>query len=158
MFAKIWHYLLHHPLVLLLTLVFWHALIFTFSQIPDLQSGLPAFWDFVLRKYAHAAEFGVLAWLWLMILHQTSLSASLNPRSRHPITYASVVTAGGLALLWAMLDEYHQTFVPGRFGSPVDVMIDALGIMLGLLIVTSFLRNKHLQTKQPREIAQEHKS
>jgi VanZ family protein len=152
MFAKIWNYCLDHSFFLLLMLVLWHALIFTFSQIPDLQSGLPAFWDFFLRKYAHATEFGVLAWLWLMMLHQISQPVS-NSRTRRSITYMSVVTAGGLALLWAIFDEYHQTFVPGRYGSPVDVMIDTLGIMLGLFIVTTLLRNK-----QPRVIAQKHKS
>jgi VanZ family protein len=39
-----------------------------------------------------------------------------------------------LAVLYAVSDEVHQTFVAGRHGSPRDVLIDAVGAALGLLV------------------------
>ena len=94
--------------------VLWAALIFAFSSVPDLGTGLGT-WDLVLRKLAHAAEFAVLGALLLRAL-------------RHE--YAAL--AAGIA--YAISDELHQHFVPGRVGSPVDVAIDAVGVVLGLLL------------------------
>ena len=49
---------------------------------------------------------------------------------------------GGLALavgsLYAITDELHQVFVPGRMGSPVDVLIDALGVACGVVLWQTF--------------------
>lgn len=39
-----------------------------------------------------------------------------------------------LALVYAISDEFHQTFVRDRHGSPVDVLIDAIGIITGFLL------------------------
>jgi VanZ family protein len=39
------------------------------------------------------------------------------------------------SLLRAVLDEIHQAFVPGRTGTPVDVMIDAVGIALAAWLI-----------------------
>jgi VanZ family protein len=38
------------------------------------------------------------------------------------------------ATLFAVSDEYHQTFVPGRGGTATDVAIDGLGIVLAAMI------------------------
>src|SRR5262249_12608828 len=38
------------------------------------------------------------------------------------------------ALAYAASDEFHQRFVHGRHGTPVDVAIDAVGIVAGLLV------------------------
>lgn len=51
-----------------------------------------------------------------------------------------------LAVLYAISDEFHQTFVPGRNGTPVDVAIDSLGASLGLLFriwLTKRINQKH---------------
>lgn len=42
--------------------------------------------------------------------------------------------AWGLSVLYALSDEYHQTFVPGRNGTFVDLLIDASGALVGLLL------------------------
>lgn len=91
------------------------ALIFALSATPDLNSGLGA-WDTLLRKLAHITIFGVL---WLTLARAM--------RWRRPIV-ATVI-----ALLYAISDELHQSFVKGRHGSPVDVAIDAAGIGLAVL-------------------------
>ena len=97
-----------------LPVVAWAAMIFTLSSVPDLGTGLGG-WDLVLRKLAHAAEFAVLGAL-----------------------LARATGRGGLALaigvLYAVSDEVHQAFVPGRLGSPLDVAIDAVGVAAGILL------------------------
>jgi len=92
----------------------WAALIFALSSIPDLGTGLGG-WDVVLRKLAHAAEFGVLG-------------ALLVRAMRSP------VLAFALGTLYAVSDEVHQALVPGRMGSPVDVAIDAVGVACGVVL------------------------
>ena len=90
------------------------AVIFALSAQPSLDSGLA--WDFVLRKAAHMTEFGLLWFLWWRALG-----------------YGSRVVPFAIALAFAVTDEFHQTFVSGRHGSPVDVLIDAVGVGLGWL-------------------------
>lgn len=50
------------------------------------------------------------------------------------------------AVLCAGLDEYHQTFVPGRAGSIKDVFIDSIGITAACLIVFLVARHKAKMT------------
>jgi VanZ family protein len=92
----------------------WAALIFTFSSIPDLGTGLGT-WDLVLRKLAHAGEFAVLGAL------------LLRATSRLPLSFA-------LGVAYAVSDELHQRWVDGRVGSPLDVLIDAVGVAAGLVL------------------------
>ena len=91
------------------------ALIFALSAMPDLSSGLGT-WDTVLRKLAHITIFAVL---WLALARATYW--------RRP------VLATVIALLYAVSDELHQSFVDGRHGTPVDVAIDACGIGVAVL-------------------------
>ncbi|HSJ18870.1 MAG TPA: VanZ family protein [Solirubrobacterales bacterium] len=96
------------------------ALIFLLSSQPDLDSGLGA-WDLVLRKLAHALVFGSLALLWWW---------ALRPLIRKPLPVAAAIT-----LLYAIGDEYHQSFVEGRNGSVLDVCIDLGGIVIAALVL-----------------------
>jgi len=91
------------------------ALIFGLSAQPDLSSGLGA-WDTLLRKLAHVTIYAIL---WLTVARAAQW--------RRP------VLATLIALLYAISDEVHQSFVAGRHGTPVDVAIDAVGIGLAAL-------------------------
>jgi VanZ family protein len=42
--------------------------------------------------------------------------------------------AFALGALYAVSDELHQSFVPGRLGSPLDVAIDAAGVAVGIVL------------------------
>jgi VanZ family protein len=97
-----------------LPVLVWAALIFALSSIPGLQTGL-GFWDLVLRKLAHVAEYAVLGALLTRALGRAWLAAAL-------------------AVAYAVTDEVHQHFVPGRVGSVTDVAIDALGALLGVVV------------------------
>jgi len=50
----------------------------------------------------------------------------------------------GLSILYAMTDEFHQTFVPGRTGVWTDVVIDGLGAVAGLWL---FRRRLAIQSR-----------
>ncbi len=91
------------------------ALIFALSATPDLSTGLGT-WDTVLRKAAHVT---VYAALWIALARAADW--------RRPLA------ATAIALLYAISDEVHQSFVTGRHGTPADVAIDAAGIGLGVL-------------------------
>jgi VanZ family protein len=91
----------------------WAALIFALSSIPSLSTGL-GLWDTVLRKGAHITEYAVLGALLLRALSDP----------------AAALVAG---IAYATSDEIHQHFVRGRHASPVDVGIDTVGLLLGIL-------------------------
>ncbi len=78
----------------------------------------------IVRKGAHLTEYAVFAMLLLRAL-RSWLPARL-PRQ------------AGLALLiaatYAASDEFHQMFVPSRTASVEDVMIDACGALIGVVI------------------------
>ena len=98
------------------------VVIFLLSAQPDLSTGL-GFWDLVLRKLGHAGVFGALTLLWF--------------RALRPFTPRALLAAVVISVLYAISDEYHQTFVSGRHGSPVDVAIDAVGVGIAVLVIRS---------------------
>lgn len=98
------------------------ALTFALSAQPNLNSGLGVI-DLVGRKLVHATEYGLLWLLWHRAL-----------RWRRPALAALVAGA------YAVTDEYHQHFVTGRVGSPVDWAIDVSGIAIAWLLWRRFGR------------------
>jgi VanZ family protein len=92
----------------------WAAVIFAFSSVPSLSSGLGE-WDTVLRKGAHITEYAILGALLYRALGVEALALAVG------IAYAAT-------------DELHQHFVRGRHASPIDVAIDAVGLSLGMLV------------------------
>lgn len=103
------------------------GVIWFFSSQPDLSSGLGVI-DLVGRKLTHAGEYALLCFLLWRAL-----------RGRLPGAGA-LGLAFALAVAYGAVDEYHQTFVAGRNGSPVDVGIDALGAALAVLAIRWRLR------------------
>ena len=94
--------------------VAWAALIFALSSISDLSSGL-GWWDLVLRKLAHATEYAILGALLLRALRRPGWAVALG-------------------IAYAISDEIHQSFVPGRQGSSLDVLIDSAGVIAGVVV------------------------
>lgn len=92
----------------------WAGIIFTLSSIPHLESGLEQ--DFLLRKIAHILEYAILTFLLLRVF------GFQNNKS--------IILVAIIAFLYAISDEYHQTFIFGRKGRLEDVGIDSIGILL----------------------------
>ncbi|MEE8348237.1 MAG: VanZ family protein, partial [Acidobacteriota bacterium] len=52
-----------------------------------------------------------------------------------PLTPKSVAAVCAVAILYALSDEWHQSFVPNRDASPVDLAADFLGSVTSVMIV-----------------------
>ena len=100
----------------------WAAVIFAFSSIPSLGTGLGV-WDTILRKGAHMTEYAVLGLLLLRALSRE-------------------LPAFALGIAYAITDEIHQHFVRGRHASPVDVLIDTAGVAIGIFLLSRLFETR----------------
>jgi len=81
-------------------------------MMPDISGPALSVSHFLVRKTAHFTEFGVLFFLLIC-----------GPMARRPYL------AFALCVCYAMLDEGHQLFVPGRGASLYDVALDSSGAL-----------------------------
>jgi VanZ family protein len=95
------------------------ALIFLFSSIPS--AGLPSFGEFDLpaKKGGHMLGYALLG---LAFWHGLGRE-----------TPGAWWKAWLLSMLYAVTDEFHQSFVPGRGPWVMDILIDGAGALLALL-------------------------
>ncbi|MGC3958101.1 MAG: VanZ family protein [Verrucomicrobiota bacterium] len=84
---------------------------------------------FLGRKWAHLTEYAIFA-----LLCWWALRASRQPK---PTGWSRRIAwlAWGAATCFAVTDEVHQLFVPGRQGSIWDVLIDSTGAAGGLFLL-----------------------
>lgn len=101
----------------------WMGVIFFLSSQPTLPSLPGRIVDTLTQKGGHVTEYAILAGLCWRALRETGQTA-------RPAIWAFV-----LAVLYAISDEWHQTFVPGRNGQALDVLIDAAGALAGLVVL-----------------------
>lgn len=92
--------------------------------------------DLLLRKVGHVTEYTVLTLCWWRALR--GLGMTRDNRS-------AVALAVVIALAFSASDEFHQTFVDGRHGTPVDVLIDAIGMTLAAV----YARRRSLGPSRP---------
>jgi len=116
----------------------WMALIFWFSSQPEVLG--PGEKDSLIRDVfnygAHAAIFGVLAFLgWRLTFGGAPGLPAWVRRSPH-------LCAGLWATLYAVSDEFHQHFVPGRTCSVWDLAVDLLGVW-GALALLALGASRH---------------
>ena len=78
--------------------------------------------DYIIRKNAHAFMYMVLAFLVGSILF------IFNKRGADAIIYILFI-----CLLYALTDEFHQSFIPGRTSLVSDVLVDFGGALIGLI-------------------------
>ena len=77
--------------------------------------------SFIVRKCAHVSEFFILGIL------------VINLISKYNVKYSYLISFI-VCVLYASSDEFHQLFVSGRSGQVTDVLIDLIGVVLGLSI------------------------
>jgi len=80
--------------------------------------------DFVIRKVAHVTEYTILC---LFVNRSVGVSAKSSTRQR--------LIPPAITSVYALSDEYHQSFVPSRGATYTDVMWDSLGAVLGTFIL-----------------------
>ena len=122
---------------------FWMGLIFYLSHQPATESSelsqgftamiirflafiIPVTIDldhihFLIRKGAHFFAYFVLGFLIM-----TALGSRLSSVAKR------VLIAFAICLLYAISDEVHQLFIPGRSGEIRDVIIDSAGAIVGI--------------------------
>jgi VanZ family protein len=79
----------------------------------------------MIRKLAHFTEYFVLACLVSRAVFQSVAICQ-------PWSWRCAGQVIAICVAYAASDEFHQTFVPGRVGSPMDVMIDSTGVIAGV--------------------------
>lgn len=107
------------------------------SLIIRLREMIQSDWfNIFLRKSAHFIEFGILGLL-------ATISAGIFKvfKDRY------IIRAGAAALfccLYAVTDEFHQLFIPGRVCSAIDVIIDFSGavVFIGIITIILYRTNK----------------
>ncbi len=101
---------------------------------PDISDETIRSVQFAVRKTGHLSEYAVLAWLLWRALRKPQRADA------RPWNWREAGLAVLLATLYAATDEWHQSFVPSRDASVVDVMFDACGASLGMLALWRFGR------------------
>lgn len=149
-FRRIWRY---GPLIL------WAALIFLFSSAtfsgsrtssifrpllvwlyPSLSDAGLALFNVLIRKGAHFGEYAILA-LFAARAFRTS--------SRQFLTNRWFAVSFVFVAVYALSDEFHQSFVPSRTASIYDCLIDTAGGLAALLISAWRNRASRRSTQSP---------
>ena len=118
---------LNSPFILWLQVFVWCGVIFYFSSIPN-YSGRAADFEtalgilkFLGRKFCHLSEYAIL-----MVLTRRAIEGSFEKPKKRRFLFSFL-----LVLFYSVTDEWHQSFVFGRNGTPLDVFIDSLGALAG---------------------------
>jgi len=115
----------------------YNVLTLLFGEI-DIDSFL--YWHHYARKTGHVLGYGILALLLFRGWHLTLAWAS----SWHQ---KSAIFAWLGTVFVASLDEWHQSFIPSRTGTPWDVLLDSCAGLLFLLLAYFWLRRSQPQTQ-----------
>jgi VanZ family protein len=107
---------------------------------PDVSAETIARIQFFVRKAGHLTEYAILAML---------LWRALGSGTRWQMKMSILFLVAALACaIFAIGDEFHQSFVPSRTASPMDVMIDTCGALVGLAICVAVASRKVLKEKR----------
>jgi len=107
----------------------WAAIIFTFSSLP--QTKVTEFFlvDFIIKKIAHISEYAIL---YALLFRATKKKFLLS---------------FFLTIIYAVTDEFHQSFIPGRTPKFYDVLgFDLTGANIAAYALWKFTqirRKKH---------------
>jgi hypothetical protein len=118
----------------------WMAVIFISSGqtgddmgvlLPFFQNLFPAMTDF---NWGHFIAYFILAWTFYF-----ALGAYGTLRSKALVVF--------LCFLYGITDEYHQSFVPGRYPDLLDLRNDTIGAALAMLVATIPMIDRWMKRK-----------
>lgn len=101
----------------------WAGVIFLLSAFPDV--ALPGLFPEIDDKIFHWLVYAIFG---ILLLRATAGHAWAS-------AHAGKWVAFMLGVLYALSDEYHQRFVPGRTADVFDLFADALGLLSAVLYV-----------------------
>ncbi|NLP51886.1 VanZ family protein [Bacillus sp. RO1] len=145
--------------------VSWMALIFFLSaqhaeQSADLSGGITELVNEVVEQVAPEAEFHIdeisffvrknAHFFAYMLLAVLTLNAVRRSGGRG---WLSMGVAFVITVLYAISDEVHQLFVPGRSGQMSDVLLDSIGALVGitLYLVISHRADRNHKVKNKKD-------
>ena len=99
----------------------------------DIEIGNLSIW---IRKLAHVFEYLLLGILVTIIVFDMNLKISYK-----------YIYSFTIPLLVAIVDETIQTVIPGRSGNVLDVLIDSIGIIIGLIITVTIKTRRYKKIK-----------
>lgn len=85
---------------------------------------------FIIQKIAHMCEYALLFLLIYYGLHKTI-------KYQYKLLISLIIS-----ILYACSDEFHQIFISGRSGQFKDVIIDTIGMIIMLLIIYLWQKEK----------------
>jgi VanZ family protein len=115
--------------------IFWLILIFVLSSIPNLTG--PDLKFKLQDKFYHFIFYAIFGFL---IGRAFFFQSRFQQLKNNFLIFGIVFGA-----LYAMSDEVHQYFVPGRTMSPWDALADIAGVIFGLMIFNWWVKNKRLK-------------
>lgn len=112
----------------LFALLGWAGVIFLLSSFPNPPGPRGPEWH---SYAAHTVEYATLGFLAAGFVFSLRPQRALVP---------GLLLAWVLAVLYGISDEVHQSFVPSRHASPIDLAFDAFGAALGCGAFALFIR------------------
>jgi VanZ family protein len=99
---------------------------------------------FVVRKIAHFTEYAILAYL---------AARAFRTSPRPAVAKRWLLIALTIVVVYALIDEYHQSYVPSRTASIYDSLIDMSGGLVMLLILRYRHKNRPRHFKHSRSLS-----
>ncbi|MDF2545716.1 MAG: hypothetical protein K0R93_614 [Anaerosolibacter sp.] len=97
----------------------------------DINDNLRGRLEYYIRKTGHLAEYFILS---VLVCNALWISGLRGVKLYSVTFYMSVV--------YASLDEFHQSFVPGRGPQVEDVLLDGVGVVIGIIASFMILRRR----------------
>ena len=83
----------------------------------------------IIRKVAHFSIYTVVGLLLMGLLSTYKIKENWR-----------MILSILLGMIYAVSDEIHQSFIPGRTPQITDVYIDTLGVVIGVLLILLFIK------------------
>ena len=122
--------------------VVWHIIGFIVPGYDQMSLTEQLYWqqtlDHPVRKTAHFLEYAVLGALMLNLVVRVARlcgGAGDSKASASSPVPKLVIIAWALATAYAVTDEIHQMFVPGRSCELGDMLLDSVGVLVGVVLL-----------------------
>jgi len=108
--------------------IIWGLIIFTFSAQTTPSTSSVQWQDFSVKKFAHVVEYSIFA----MLIFRGLYNSGIKLKKALLISFLFPV-------LYAVTDEFHQSFTPGREPHIRDVIFDTIGAGISILTIWKYL-------------------
>ena len=115
----------------------WALVIFLFSSKPT-GSTTEIYWqDFIVKKTAHVVEYAVFTTL----LFRAFVASGANKKD-------AAMYSLGISIVYAISDEVHQSFTPGREPRARDIIFDTIGAAGAIYTIWNIIPKAPKRLKQ----------